>query len=200
MTTLEATTLEATTLEAAAGDGAPPDRVEAFAKAVRMLAAQERRGDLAALRRLDCTRPFAPAFFTLLAAHAPEVNELAAVQRYACFVQILALKPDALTARRLGEVLAQTFGTSIEGRVQKLLSAGGDALLDQARLIARRLAGEGVLAYRDLGRLLLARDEERRDAVRLAIARDYWRTLDKAGRSSGETEPAPSLSSDPETV
>lgn len=179
-----------TSLDGASLEGALAGRVEAFAHAVRALVEQERRGDLAALRRLDCDHPFAPAFFTLLASRAPKVDEPEEVKRYACFAQILALKPDRLSPRRLGEVLADTFGKTIESRVQKLLSAGGDALLDQARLIARRLAREGVMPYRDLGRLLLAPDEESRERVRLAIAKDYWRTLDRAGRQSSEPDSA----------
>lgn len=166
---------------------------------VRALFRQERRGDLAALRRLDCAHPLASAFFTLLAAHAPEVKDREEAQRYACFPQILALKPEALSTRRLGAVLAEEFGKTIESRVQKLLSAGGEALLDQARLIARRLAGAGAMPYRDLGRLLLARDEDRRETVRLAIARDYWRTRDEAGRQSGETDSTTPVMPDPET-
>lgn len=185
-----------TSPEAASPKAASGGRVKALADAVRALAGAERRGDLAALRRLDPEHPFAPAFFTLLAAHAPWAQDEAEVKRCAGLVQILAMRPEALTERRLGNVLAETFGRNIEARVQKLLSASTEALPDQARLIARRLAGEGVLPYQGLGDLLLARDEAALERARLAIAMDYWRALDRADR---DTDPSQPPISDPET-
>jgi hypothetical protein len=69
-----------------------------------------------------------------------------------------------------------------EARVQKLLAARGEALATQIGLIARRLAGERALPYRELGRLLLARDDDdAAEAARMRIARDYFRALDRAG-------------------
>ena len=109
---------------------------------------------------------------------APEAGP-AALNRYACFLQILALKPAALASGSFGAAMAAA-GVS-EGRVQKLLTARGPALAEQLRLISRRLANEGTLPYRQIGDLLLIEDEsERAEAVRLRIARDYWRALDRA--------------------
>lgn len=165
------------------------ERVNLMAKGVRSLLHQERTGDLAALRRLDCARPFAPAFFALLAANADWAQAPEEVQRCAALAQILALKPDALSEFRLGRVLAETFGEGIEDRVQKLLCADGEALVDQVRLLARRLAGAGVVPYRELGALLLVEDPAEAEQVRFAIARDFWGALDHA-----RSEPAQSAS------
>lgn len=185
-----------TSPEAARPKAAFGGRVKALADAVRALARAERRGDLASLRRLDPAHPFAPAFFALLAAHARWAQEEEDVKRCACLVQILAIRPEALTERSLGKTLAETFGETIQTRVQKLLFAGADALPDQARLIARRLAGIGVLPYREFGALLLARDETTLERARLAIAMDYWRALDRSDRDADPSKP---LNSDPET-
>src|SRR6266566_758689 len=61
-------------------------------------------------------------------------------------------------------------------------SAHADRRSKQLRLIARRLANAGRLPYRQIGDLLLVEDEdgEYAEAVRLRIARDYWRALDRA--------------------
>src|SRR6266487_942832 len=102
------------------------------------------------------------------------------LRRYARFLQMLALKPDSLTSGSFGAAMAEAEVS--EGRVQKLLSARGPALSKQLRLIARRLANAGKLPYRQIGDLLLVEDEdgEYAEAVRLRIARDYWRALDRA--------------------
>lgn len=153
--------------------------VEAFAGAVRALESAERRGDLASLRRLNTGAPDAPAFFRIVVTIAPEASP-ATVHRYARFLQILALKPAALASGSFGAAMAAA-GVS-EARAQKLLTARGPALAEQIRLIARRLANEGTLPYHQIGDLLLIEDEEgeRAEAVRLRIARDYWRALDRA--------------------
>ena len=185
-----------TSPEAAQPKAVSGGRVKALADAVRALARAERRGDLASLRRLDPAHPFAPAFFALLSAHARWAQDDEEVRRCACLVQILAIRPEVLTERSLGKALAEAFGGTIETRVQKLLSAGDDALPDQARLLARRLAGAGVLPYRDFGALLLAPDEAALEQTRLAIAMDYWRALDRSDRDAG---PSSAPISDPET-
>lgn len=162
--------------------------VEAFAGSIRALEGAERRGDLASLRRLKTEAPDAPAFFRMVVKIAPEAGPVS-LQRYARFVQILALKPAALSAGSLGATMA-TAGVS-EGRVQKLLTARGPALAQQLRLISRRLTNEGTLPYRQIGDLLLIEDEdsERAEAVRLRIARDYWRALDRADANATSPEP-----------
>jgi hypothetical protein len=161
--------------------------VEAFAGAVRALESADRRGDLASLRRLNTGAPDAAAFFRIVVRIAPEAGPTA-VHRYARFLQILALKPAALASGSFGAAMAAA-GVS-ESRAQKLLTARGSALAKQLRLIARRLANEGTLPYRQIGDLLLIEDEEsgRAETVRLRIARDYWRALDRADATPVSSE------------
>jgi CRISPR type I-E-associated protein CasB/Cse2 len=159
--------------------------VEAFAGAIRALESAERRGDLASLRRLNTNAPDAAAFFRIVVKIAPEAGP-AALHRYARFLQILALKPAALASGSFGAAMAAA-GVS-EGRAQKLLTARGPALVEQLRLIARRLANEGTLPYRQIGDLLLIEDEEGAEAIRLRIARDYWRALDRADATNVSRE------------
>lgn len=160
------------------------DLVEPLANGVRALEAADRRGDLAELRRMDPDRPDAPAFFRILVRHHPNADPDLA-RRCARVVRILALRPEALAPGSLGQAMAE-HGVS-EARVQKLLSARGGALASQIALIARRLAGEGALPYRALSRLLLLHDDdEAAESIRLEIARDYFRTLDRAGAAPAD--------------
>jgi CRISPR system Cascade subunit CasB len=161
--------------------------VEAFAGAIRALESAEQRGDLASLRRLNANAPDAAAFFRIVVRIAPEASP-AALHRYARLLQILALKPAALASGSFGAAMVAA-GVS-EGRAQKLLTARGSAVAEQLRLIARRLANEGMLPYRQIGDLLLIEDEEgeRAEAVRLRIARDYWRALDRADATTVSSE------------
>jgi CRISPR system Cascade subunit CasB len=144
---------------------------------VRRLVEAERRGDLAELRRLDPDQPAAPAFFRILARVAPEAG-VETMRRYANLLRILALKPEALSGDRLGAVMAEA-GLS-ESRVQRLLTAHGETMRDQLRLIARRLANSGNLPWRGFADLLLTKDDKQAENKRLIIARDYWRALDRA--------------------
>jgi CRISPR system Cascade subunit CasB len=152
----------------------------AFVNEVRCLLRAERRGDLAELRRLDPEQPNAPAFFRILARVAPEAG-VETMRRYAHYLRILALNPEALSSDRLGAVMAAS-GVS-ESRVQRLLTARGETMRDQLRLIARRLANSGNLPWRGFADLLLANEKDEEDA-RLRIARDYWRALDRAEAQS----------------
>jgi hypothetical protein len=87
-------------------DKGRPGLAEAFAGAIRALENAERRGDLASLRRLDTDAPDAAAFFRIVVKIAPEAGP-AALQRYAHFLQILALKPAALTSGSFGAAMAE---------------------------------------------------------------------------------------------
>lgn len=160
------------------------DLVELLAEDIGALALAERRGDLADLRRMDAERPDAPAFFRMLVRHRPDAGP-DFVRRCARLVKILALRPEALVPGSLGAAMAEHGIT--EARVQKLLAARGDALAAQIALVARRLAQERALPYRALGRLLLAGDDdEAAEPIRLSIARDYFRALDRAAAAPDE--------------
>jgi len=148
----------------------------AFVNEVRSLLRAERRGDLAELRRLDPNQPGAPAFFRIVAKVAPEAG-VGSMRDYAHYLRILALNPEALSNDRLGAVMAAS-GVS-ESRAQRLLTARGEALRAQLRLVARRLANAGNLPWKGFADLLLT-NEKHADDARLRIARDYWRALDRA--------------------
>lgn len=158
---------------------AAPDRIGALVQAIRALDMAQDRGALARLRRLDLDRLDALSIFAVLARAAPEVSRPETVRRYAAVLQAFAFCPDRLAPdRSLGETMA-TEDVS-ESRVMRLLNAEGDGLLDQARLLARRLARSDSLPARDLARLLLDGDDpDRGPEIRLKIARDYWRTKDR---------------------
>lgn len=159
--------------------------LDAMAKAVRSLHASQNTGALANLRRLDPDRPLAPDFHALLAQTVPDHlfaggEDLDAMtSRFARVAQNMAMKPDGLGGKRLGEVLhAVGFPQT---RLAMLLNAQGSTLDDLVRRVARRIAAsEEPLPYRDLARLIL---DERRDELRLRIARDYQR----AARASSKT-------------
>ncbi len=71
-----------------------------------------------------------------------------------------------------------------ESRVQRLLTARGETMRDQLRLIARRLANSGNVPWRGFADLLLTKDDKQAENKRLIIARDYWRALDRAEAQS----------------
>lgn len=175
---------------AAASNSADDSLVEKLVSAVRHLHLREARGDLAELRRLDAETPSTPAFFRILARAAPRTGRPEDIQRIANFLSILALKPEKLARGSLGTAMAAARIS--EGRVQRLLAARRPASTHQLRLIARRLAQDEMLPYREIGQLLLEDDEDGEFAedVRLRIARDYWRVLDHRasdGFSSAES-------------
>ncbi|MEP6621972.1 MAG: type I-E CRISPR-associated protein Cse2/CasB [bacterium] len=99
--------------------------------------------------------------------------------RWAAVAQCMAITgvPGSTTAHD-GGALARA-GLS-ESRFARLLASHGDGFFDQLLLIARFLhSKEASLAWRDLGELALTDDrlDERADALRLSLARDYYRAL-----------------------
>ncbi len=150
-------------------------------KEVRALVEAERRGDLAELRRLDPDCPGAPVFFRILARAAPDAAP-ETMRRYAHYLRILALNPQALTGDRLGAVMAAS-GVS-ESRVQRMLAARDEAMRDQLRLIGRRLANAGNVPWRGFAYLLLTGDDDKIEKSRMIVARDFWRALDRAEAQS----------------
>lgn len=150
-------------------------------KEIRALVEAERRGDLAELRRLDPDHPGAPVFFRIVTRVAPEAAPQT-MRRYAHYLRILALNPEALSGDRLGDAMAAS-GVS-ESRVQRMLTARDDAMRDQLRLIARRLANAGNIPWRGFAQLLLTSDDEKIEKSRMVVARDFWRALDRAQTQS----------------
>ncbi|MFG1395129.1 hypothetical protein V5F76_20025 [Xanthobacter agilis] len=97
-----------------------------------------------------------------------------------------------------GAVRALPPNGVLHGPVEKPPVAGAEATMVEGRETVD--AEQGRIMPRQLlnGRLSCNRIAHQ-IAVRLAIARDYWRTLDKAGRQSGETDSATPVMPDPET-
>ena len=149
-------------------------RVAGLANAVLALHHQERRGDLAALRRMDPRRPYEEAFVRILVKLAPKAD-LDEARRLALLVKILALPTGrgALEGgrRKLGRAMAQA-GVS-ERRVQVLMTACGAALDDLLVRLARRLTRASRLPYEEIGRMVLG-NEAAIEETRFAIARGYW--------------------------
>lgn len=184
--------------EPAAAEGRRPaqhsgEPIEALASAVRALHHQERRGDLASLRRMDAGRALEPAFHRILAVIAPEAS-LERARRMALLVKILALSTDldTLAPGRIGLGDAMAAGGISEKRVQTLMTARGEVLDDSLVRIARRLVRTGPLPYRDIGRLILG-SAETIERMRFEIARAYWVEASRKAaaapeQTAGETE------------
>lgn len=142
-------------------------------------------GALASLRRgtrHDVARQ--AAFFAALQDIPDERLSQQSLQRWASIVQCMAITgvPSAPDTRD-GSALARA-GLS-ESRFARLLASHGDGFFDQLLLVARYVhSKEVLLGWRELGELALTDEhlEERADAIRLSLARDYYRTL--AGNES----------------
>jgi CRISPR type I-E-associated protein CasB/Cse2 len=105
--------------------------------------------------------------------------------RWAVVAQCMAITGVPRTPpARDGSVIAHA-GLS-ETRFARLLASHGDGLFDQLLLVARFLhSKEASLTWRDLGELSLTDDrhDERADALRLSLARDYYRVLVRGAAS-----------------
>lgn len=99
--------------------------------------------------------------------------------RWAAIAQCMALTGVTTNDNtRDGTAMARS-GLS-ESRFARLLASHGDGLFDQLLLIARFLhSKETSISWRDLGELALTDDifEEAADAIRLRLARDYYRAI-----------------------
>jgi CRISPR type I-E-associated protein CasB/Cse2 len=142
------------------------------------------RGDLAALRRMDPDRPNTPAFWRLLA----KATNGAMVwrddePRWALIAHGMALMvPNHHAAViSVGEALHNIHYA--EGRLARLLNARGSQFRALLPRLCRHLAAkQQPLNWFQLADLVRheGRSEDLADRVRLAIARDYYRTDAKA--------------------
>ena len=168
--------------------------IQGLAMAVRRLHRQERRGELAALRRMDPEHPVVQPFQRILLHVAPDAS-LDRARRIALFVKILALpmSDDVLKSGRRVLGMAMESADVSERRVQTLMTARGEALDDHVLRLARRLAREGDLPFEEIGRLILG-DERVIEDTRFEIARAYWagrtRREDAAASEADQTQPA----------
>jgi CRISPR system Cascade subunit CasB len=148
-------------------------------------------GDLAALRRMDPRSPTA-AFFKIagvvLGGHLPVGAQslLERETRWAAIVNGLAhLGARHSPGTRLGRALAEA-GFS-EMRFARLIRADEERLVDEVPSLARFLAAKDIPAdWTDAARLVMSAGGPREEAVRRAIARDYYGAAARAA-ASGQT-------------
>ncbi len=142
-------------------------------------------GALASLRRgtrHDVARQ--AAFFAVLTDIPEDRLSPQSLPRWAAVVQCMAITgvPETVDSHD-GSALAHA-GLA-ESRFARLLASHGDGLFDQLLLVARFAHSKDVLVgWRELGELALTDEhrEDRAEAIRLSLARSYYRTL--AGNSA----------------
>lgn len=134
-------------------------------------------GDRAALRRQTPGTPPGLAFYRFAFKHLPPGWE-ASRDAWMAIVSGIALmgsqshRPD----QPVGRVLAEA-GYS-EKRLERLLAAEGETLHTLLLRAARFLAAKNLACdWAQFARLLLSTDEDKREAARLAIAREFYRNL-----------------------
>ena len=174
--------------------------LDAFARAIRELSAQDATGDLAALKRLDWRRPDALAFARLTIAApvsglieaAPDPRAL--LSRLAAIASVMAAASELHAGWRLGRALAEAGATP--QRLGALLTARGEALIETLRRTAARLGREAPLPYRQLGKLLIADliDPRAAEDLRFAIAQDFARAGASRNRANA---PGPAVADAP---
>lgn len=129
----------------------------------------------------------------LRAGIAPERLDQGTIGRWAVLVHLVAVLSGtthdrAHGTRRTGAALHEA-GLS-EARLSKLLTAQGDGLRDQIGRLARLLRAKGAmpLDLEPLATLILADgiDSPAAEAARLAIARSYYASADRAAREVSE--------------
>lgn len=144
-------------------------------------------GSMAALRRGDAHTVLSqPAFHRLTAGFDDQEFVGDGAERWATVAQAIALTdvPDA-GREAAGATLARV-GFS-EARLSRLLSARGGAFRNQVTLLARFVRGRGSpVDWSDLGELVLVEErfESRADALRLRLARDFYRTIEKTASAT----------------
>lgn len=142
-------------------------------------------GEMAQLRRLDVTSPDQPAFWRLVAIWiAPDV-ELSPDQerKWAIVVSGMARMAPNIhdRGRPIGRVLAELHVA--EGRLTTLLRARNGAMSPAVRRVAAMLAARGeAVDWIGLAALVLTTDHDRREEIRLRIAKDYFSTVARQER------------------
>jgi len=171
---------------------APPSRSQATRTRLSLLQQRVREsildtGSMAALRRGDSRTVLSqPAFHRLTAGFDDHEFAGDGAERWATVAQGIALTgvPDG-DREAAGATLAR-LGFS-ESRFSRLLSARGGAFRNQVTLLARFARGRGAaLDWSDLGELVLLEErvEERADALRLRLAREFYRANEKSAQST----------------
>ncbi|HCB12600.1 MAG TPA: type I-E CRISPR-associated protein Cse2/CasB [Gammaproteobacteria bacterium] len=133
-------------------------------------------GERAALKRLAPDRPPSLAFYRFcFQRRLPDgwQNKTGAWQTLLAGLALMGT-PAHNPKRPLGQALAEHRYS--EARLERLLAAQDDVLYTLTLRVARFLAAKGEsVNWLDLAQLLLAQDRDKREAVRLKIAGDYYR-------------------------
>lgn len=119
------------------------------------------------------------AFHHVIAEVPDDQLGLDALSRWAAVVQCIALTAIGTSVGPSDGSALANAGLS-ETRFSRLLASRGDGFFDQLLLIARYLrAKQTPVRWNDLGELALTIDvqETRADALRLRLARDFYRVV-----------------------
>lgn len=132
-------------------------------------------GDRAALKRLTPDRPPSLAFYRFCVLHLPDnwQNNVGAWQTLLAGLAIMGVQPHR-PDRPVGQALAEHRYS--EARLERLLMARDDVLLTLTLRLVRFLAAKGEsVNWLDLAKLLLTKDRDEQQTIRLKIASDYYR-------------------------
>jgi len=134
-------------------------------------------GGRAALRKADPSQPLPMSFYRFAAHYLPdhwENNRSAWICLVSSLANIRAQSHDM--KRAFGAELAKAGYTEL--RMNKLLSAKSDMLEHQVRQISRLFQSKAINAnWVDPARLLLAKDNTAREAIRQQLATDYYKSI-----------------------
>ncbi len=133
-------------------------------------------GNRAKLKRMVPTEPLPAAFYKFAFDNLPDDWDHFRLEWATIVAGIAIMAPSAHShTAGLGRVLADCQYS--ENRFERLLAAEGEILCTLTLRLARFLAAKGrAIDWAQLATLLLAR-EERSDAIRMRIAKDYYRAL-----------------------
>lgn len=178
----EPTSVEAPGGQRAGQHDAQPSLRSLIARLTEMIANGLGRGEVADLRRMAADDATPAAFWKLFvsiiepAGWAPATGPRAAKREaeWATILNALAIAEGFHSPqRRLGQALAEEGFSEI--RFARLLTAQGQRLADEVRLMARFLASKGASAdLTDAAWLVLSDESEGGENLRRRIARDYY--------------------------
>ena len=109
----------------------------------------------------------------------PGMDSTERERRWATILQAMAIHAGAFRpAAGFGQALASSDFSEL--RLQRLLRAEGNRLLDEARIVARFLAAKHQpINWIELADLVLNQRSRRAESLRRKIARDYYSTKER---------------------
>jgi CRISPR system Cascade subunit CasB len=141
-------------------------------------------GERAALKRMALGGAAPLAFHRFMLRHVDDAWQGESwLSEWRSLICALAIQRDGgfNPSTPLGKALAEARFS--EHRLERLLAAKGDTLLQLAIRAARQLAARGIAAdWRQMADLLFSQKPEIRESVNRRIARDYYRTIHTQNR------------------